>query len=236
MQAIYACAAVMAATLMVEPIGAQPSPARHDAAAMATATGTEPITIKTGNSSISGTIETPAGNGQHGGIVIVAPSGKHGECAKVMAKAFAARGLVALAFDETTPNAADAQAALNVLRLRGDVRRDQIGVVTLGSASALLAELSKADGVTYEVAVRPSTDAVSASELTDLRKLSEPVLVVMAVADPFSQDTEKMSKSVQKGARNVTFWASSSDDVNEVGSANSTLLGRITDWAAARAE
>jgi hypothetical protein len=224
----YAALAVVATALFTSSLSAQPG---VDNTTPVPPVMGEPVTIKSGSLTLSGIIETPAANGQHSAVVIVA-SGQSSAAAKEMAKAFAKRGVIALTYDAPEANVSDVRAAVEVLRVRGDVKREQIGIVGVGVACSVLHDLAKADGVHYLVAVRGTK--VATSDPVTFNKLSQKVLVVQGVADPFSTDTEKYGNTLQKKARNVTFWPASDDDIGSVGGQESSLLNRITEWAAAR--
>lgn len=230
------CAALIAATLPAvlptAPLAAQPSP---DHATHAPPMSSEPVTIKSGSTTYAGFVETPAGNGQHGAVVIVAANDAHSaDAAKALAKTLAAHGLVAMTYDASEVNVDNAHAALAVLRLRGDVNKDGVGVIGLGSGAPVVQQLAHDDAVHYAVAIRAMNDgSAKDANLADY-KIDKKVLLVQAVADPFSDATERYCQSAQKKVPNLTLWATSSDDIDGM-NANTSLLGRISDWAAARA-
>lgn len=229
------CAALIAATIITSlsavRLAAQPTP---DHATRVPPVSSETITIKNGSTTFAGSIETPAGNGQHGAVVIIAPNDtRSADAAKALAKSLAAHGLVALTYDASEVNADNAHAALAVLRLRGDVNKDAVGIVGIGTGTEVVQQIQRDDDVHYVISIRPIKDGSAKDASPAVYKVDKKVLLVQAMVEPFSEDAERYCQSAQKKAPNLTMWALSSDDIEGI-SSNASLLGRIGDWAAAR--
>jgi dienelactone hydrolase len=235
MRTLSACAALIAATFVVGPLSAQPTPGRD--VTQLPPVSTETVSITHGSSSLNGSINTPSSNGQHGAVVIVAPNdAATTESAKALAKTLARHGLVALTYDASAMNADDARAAIATLRLRGDVDKSRIGVIGIGAGSRVAGEVAQDDKIAYAIAIQTVKDGgAKDADPVAFGKLDKKILLVQAMADPFSKATERYCESVQKKARNLTLWPTSDDDVGDL-DANAALLNRISDWAAARAD
>lgn len=225
-----ACAALTLAAAV--PVFAQtgpsttPNSASAGGAVAANTNNTEKITFRHGATVLNGVIENAASEGQHGAVLIVSDAAS-ATTAQQLAKAFAAQGIVALTYDAPTANLDDASSALTVLRQRGDVDKDRIGLVSLNT-SAMASDCIKSQGLRYAVAidkdVTPNTFA----------KLSQKVLVIDPTSDAFSESSEKLKQSVEKKNKNVTLWLTPADDVNSITNSDSQLLARVLSWAAER--
>jgi len=233
MRTYATCAALIAAVLSAAPTFAQPTPDR--AATSLPPASSEIITIKVGTSSMAGSVETPAGNGQHGAVVIIAPNDPHSaDVAKALAKSLAQHGLVALTYDASEVNADNAHAALDVLRLRGDVHKEFVGVIGIGTGTSVVQKIGSDDDIHYAVAIRSSKDGSLKDANPSAYKLDKKVLLVQAMDEPFGSEADRQCQSAQKKAANLTVWATSTEDVDGL-SGNTALLDRIGTWTAERA-
>ena len=220
---------VAAATPVLAQTGPNTTPNTASSAgtvATANSANSEKITFRHGATVLNGTIENATTDGQHGAVLILSDA-QSATTAQQLAKAFAAQGIVALTYDAQTPNMDDAAAALTVLRQRGDVAQDKIGIVAL-NASDIEASCAKTQKLRYAVAIDknivPGTFA----------KLSQRVLIINPTDDAFSESAEKLKQSVEKKNKNVTLWATPQDDVNTMTNADSQLMSRVLSWAAER--
>jgi hypothetical protein len=237
MRVISTAALMLAATQLVAQTG--PSHATSSSAAGAvpastasaplSASTTEPVSFKTANATLKGVIENVSDNERHGGVVIVTNGDeKSTALAKHMAKAFAAKGIVALTYESSSLSAAEAAAGVELLRLRGDILKDKVGIVALDGATAVATECSKGNPVLYTVSIDKDAKAES------FGKMSQKALLVQATEDAFSPSADKLKRSVEKKHRNVTLWLAPTNDVDALDSANSSLLDRVTSWVADR--
>jgi predicted esterase len=220
-----AAALAIAATT---PLIAQSGPATAGLGGTVSATS-EVVTIKRGDHSINGTVETVAANGQHSAVLILTGGdARSTETVRRMAKAFAAKGIVALTYESATADVDDAAAAAATLRLRGDVIRTQIGVIGIGDGASVAAQLAKREAFRYTVAVGKGADPAV------FGKNDAKSLVIHGSDDAFSEFAERTKQSVEKKYRGVTLWIAPNDDVNTLNAADSALLDRITAWAVER--
>lgn len=187
---------------------------------------TQKVTFRHGATVLNGVIENATTEGKHGAVLILSDA-QSATTAQQLAKAFAAQGIVALTYDAQSPNLADAASALDVLRERGDVAQDKIGLVAL-NASTIVTDCTKSQDIRYAIAIdkaiTPNTFA----------KLSQKVLIINPSDDAFSETAEKLKRSVERKNKNVTLWTTPQDDVNNITSADSQLLTRVLNWAAER--
>jgi dienelactone hydrolase len=195
----------------------------------------ETVSITNGATSFTGTVAIPVGTGRHGAVLIVVNGDSQSAgAAKEMAKAFAMKGMVALTYTTPVGTAEDAVAAINSLKLRGDVQPDNVGIVGVGMSTTAVMTVAKAADLRYVVSVIPTTRAAGAGDPMNFGKLSQRILLVQGMTDAFSDKTEKYQRSVQQKAHNITLWPTSDDDITTLGGHGSTLLDRITVWASER--
>jgi dienelactone hydrolase len=192
----------------------------------------ESVTIQGSKGTLTGIVEAPTADGQHPGVVIVSSGGPSSETAKQMAKAFAARGIVALMYDDPSHELADERAAMQALTLRGDVQRDRVGIIALGSAAPLVVDAAKASNLVYAIAIAAANDAVPPA--TECRHLSQKILVIHGSNDAFSPAADKQRAQMERDAKNITVWVTPEDQVTAIGANESPLLDRVITWAAAR--
>jgi dienelactone hydrolase len=225
-------AAILPVTVLSAQGGPSDKPAPSSRVSAVAATG-QPVLIKHGSTTLNGIIETPAGTEQYAGIVIVYPGDdKASEVAQQIAKAFAKQGIIALTYRAIEPNSAEAISAIQNLKLRGDLKRDEVGIIGIGSAAKMAADVAKAENLRYAIAVAPTAE--KSVDPAKFGKLSKKILVVRGVEDPFSTKTDRFRQSVERKARNVTLWTLPDSDIETLGNPDSPLLGRIIRWAADR--
>jgi len=208
---------------------AGPNSSTMSSASAAATLMTEQVSIKSVNTALPGIIENVAGNDKHAAVLIVADGdAKSVATARKMAKLFAAHGIVALTYEAANATTADASAAADVLRHRGDVMSDKIGIMTLGSASSVIADVTKSQSLRYAIAIDKSTNPDIFSDM------SQKVLLVRPTDDAFSDASEKTRRTAEKHNKNLTFWLSTTDDANAITNSDSALLGRVLGWATDR--
>jgi hypothetical protein len=195
----------------------------------------ESVAVKSGNATLPGTIVTPTGNGKHPGILIISVGTDNSSAlGKQLAQAFANKGIIALAYEASAATPEDAIAAIQQLKLRGDLNPRDVGVIGVGPAASVIAKVAKSQNLRYAIAVTstqdPQTDPVT------FGKLSQQVLVVHGMVNPFSEESDKYSQSVHAHARNVTLWPTPDSDIAALNASESALLGRVTTWATARSQ
>lgn len=199
------------------------------AGGMAASVLTENVNIKTDAGTIDGMIQNCTCDGKHGGILILSSGDEQSNTlARHLSKVFAAKGVVALTYVVPKTTNADAIAATDVLRHRGDVAPDKIGVIGLGDAAMVAADVAKSQALRYAVGIDETIDPAT------FGKLSQKTLLIQGTDDAFSDNAEKRKATVQKHARNLTYWLAPSNDVTGLNAEDSALLSRITDWVADR--
>jgi uncharacterized protein len=132
----------------------------------------EPVTFRSGEQHLAGTVFTPVGDGPHPAVVIV-----HGaefadrDTYRLLASHLARNGVTALIYDkrgtgESTGSAKDATfddlrddalAGVTVLTARPDVRRDRVGVLGFSQGAWVVAKAAQhSDDIAFVIAYSPS--------------------------------------------------------------------------------